>query len=191
MKFISGEIAVLQWLMLPFVFGVVLFGYTLSDVPTDSRRGESGLPAFLLESGTPYKSTVPSESDSGNSLPSIILYSDNFNGANDTTSLKTRGYKVYYRGTGPQGLTAAWFQGSSIVFSSLNGPSTGYVAANFNAVTSSNNIDNWLVLPKLNTLSGDSIYFFSRSILNSRFPDSVRVMFSQTGDSRSIQPVHG
>lgn len=183
MKHFTGEVAILQWLILPFVFGLVLFGYTLSDVPTDSRRGESELPAFLLESGTSFSKSKPLESDSGNSLPSIILYSENFNVANDTTSLKARGYKIYYRGTGPQGLTATWFQGSSIVFSSLNGPSTGYVAANFNAVTSSNNIDNWLVLPKLNTLPGDSIYFFSRSILNSRFPDSIKVMFSQSGDS--------
>ncbi len=143
MKHFTGEVAILQWLILPFVFGLVLFGYTLSDVPTDSRRGESELPAFLLESGTSFSKSKPLESDSN---------SENFNVANDTTSLKARGYKIYYRGTGPQGLTATWFQGSSIVFSSLNGPSTGYVAANFNAVTSSNNIDNWLVLPKLNTL---------------------------------------
>ncbi|MBK6505362.1 MAG: choice-of-anchor J domain-containing protein [Ignavibacteria bacterium] len=125
----------------------------------------------------------PFETDSINSLPNIIYYSDSFNAANDTTSLKNRGYKVFYRGTGPQGLTAAWFQGSSIVFPAFNGSSSGYVAANFNAVTSQNNIDNWLILPSKNIVKGDSLFFFSRSILDSRFPDSIRVMFSQTGDS--------
>ncbi len=174
---VSG-FGLIQWLLLPFVFGSVLFGYLPSDNPTDSRRGESALEDFI-----PEEQIILSESDSVNGQPSILLYSDSFNGANDTTSLKSRGYKVYYRGTGPQGLTAAWFQGSSIVFPALNGPTTGYVAANFNAVTSQNNIDNWLVLPSKSTVVGDSLYFYSRSILNSRFPDSIRVMFSQSGDS--------
>ena len=37
-----------------------------------------------------------------------IVYTDNFDGANDTTSLKVRGYKVWYRGTGPQAFDT-WF----------------------------------------------------------------------------------
>ena len=39
------------------------------------------------------------------------VYTDDFDGANDTNALKLRGYKVWYRGGGPQGLTATWFQG--------------------------------------------------------------------------------
>ncbi len=174
----ASGFSLIQWLLLPFVLGSALFGYLPSDNPTDSRRGESRLENYL-----PEEQIVVSENDSVNGQPSILLYSDSFNGANDTSSLKSRGYKVYYRGTGPQGITAAWFQGSSIVFPALNGSTTGYVAANFNAVNSQNNIDNWLVLPSKSTAVGDSLYFYSRSILNSRFPDSIRVMFSQTGDS--------
>ena len=42
----------------------------------------------------------------------VPIYTDNFDGANDTTALKNRGYKVYYRGTGPQGTAPIWFQGN-------------------------------------------------------------------------------
>lgn len=174
----ASGFTLIQWLILPLFAGSMLFASLPSDNPTDSRKGESSIENFV-----PETQETPAETDSINSLPNIIFYADSFNGANDTTSLKNRGYKVFYRGTGPQGLTAAWFQGSSIVFPAFNGSSTGYVAANFNAVTSQNNIDNWLILPKNSIVKGDSLLFFSRSILNSRFPDSMRVMFSQTGDS--------
>ena len=174
----ASGFTLIQWLILPLLAGSMLFGTFPSDNPTDSRKGESSIKNYIPET----QETI-AKSDSINNLPNIIYYSDSFNGANDTTSLKNRGYKVFYRGSGPQGLTAAWFQGSSIVFPAFNGSSTGYVAANFNAVTSQNNIDNWLILPSKSVVTGDSLFFFSRSILNSRFPDSIRVMFSQTGDS--------
>ena len=95
----------------------------------------------------------------------IPYYTDNFDGANDTTALKSRGYKVFYRGTGTQGISATWFQGQDVVFPSFNGPSTGYVAANYQVVTNANNIDSWLVLPKKNVTTGDSIHFYCRSTL--------------------------
>ena len=112
------------------------------------------------------------------------VYTDNFDDLNDTTSLKARGYKPYYRGTGPQGSTATWYQGSTAVFNAFNGPATGYVAANYNAVTATNNIDSWLVLPRLagGIIAGDSLYFYCRSNIGSTYPDSVRVMYS-TNDS--------
>src|SRR5438552_4720040 len=74
-----------------------------------------------------------------------VIYTDDFNGANDTTALKARGYKVWYRGGGPQGTFATWFQGDPTVFPAFNGPTNGYVAANYLVVTGTNNIDSWLV----------------------------------------------
>ncbi len=109
------------------------------------------------------------------------VFTDNFDAANDTTALKTRGYKVYYRGTGAQGLTATWFTPTAPPpFNAYNGPAIGYVAANYNVVTGVNNIDSWLVLPRLagGTLAGDSLYFWSRSPDASTYPDSIRVMYS-------------
>lgn len=107
-------------------------------------------------------------------------YTDNFDAANDTNALKTRGYKVYYRGSGPQGAAATWFQGNSTVFSAYNGPSTGYVAANYQVVNGTNNIDSWLVLPRVTggVDAGDTLYFWSRSPTGSTWPDSIRVMYS-------------
>ena len=112
-----------------------------------------------------------------------VYYQDNFDGANDTTSLKSRGYKIFYRSGGVQGIAPLWFQGNSLVFNSFNGPSNGYLAAGYQVLSIANNIDNWLILPKNNTSAGDSIVFYSRSVLSSVYPDSVRVMYSQTGDS--------
>ncbi|MFQ3608605.1 MAG: choice-of-anchor J domain-containing protein, partial [Chloroherpetonaceae bacterium] len=94
-----------------------------------------------------------------------------------------RGYKVYYRGTGPQGIAPIWFQGNPATFAAFNGPSDGYVGSNFNSVTGVNTIDNWLVLPALSVQTGDSLVFWSRSPDNSPFPDSIRVMYSAAGDS--------
>ena len=112
------------------------------------------------------------------------VYTDDFDGANDTTSLKARGYLVWYRGGGPQGLTATWYQGVPVAlggpFDAYNGPTSGYVSANYNVVTGTNNIDSWLVLPRLATgiTAGDTLYYFSRSATGSIYPDSIRVMYS-------------
>lgn len=141
-----------------------IFGFTQSDKnPTSSRTGFS-------YSGD--QSTVPS-------LHSFsAIYTDNMDGANDTNALKTRGYKVYYRGTGPQGLAATWFQGNSTVFAAYNGPATGYTAANFQVVTGTNTIDSWLVLPYFGgILANDTISFWERST-DGTYPDSTWVMYS-------------
>lgn len=112
--------------------------------------------------------------------PDGIKYNDNFDGVNDTTSLKARGYKVWYRGTGLQGSSATWYQGNTLIFSAFNGPSSGYVAADYKVVSGANNIDSWLVLPRISggILSGDSLYFYERSPDYDPYIDSMRVMFS-------------
>ncbi len=117
-------------------------------------------------------------------IPAVaVAYSDDFSLPNDTNGLKARGYLPYYRGTGPQGTTASWFQGNTNNWGDYNTGGNGYVHSNYNSVTGTNNIDNWLVLPALNIVSGDVISFYSRSYLNSTYPDSIRVMYSAAGDS--------
>lgn len=119
-----------------------------------------------------------------NNTHGVPYYIDNFNGANDTTSLQNRGYKVYYRGTGLPGIAPTWFQGNpEDLFPALNGPDSGYVAANYQVVSGLNNIDSWLVLPKKNVTANDQLIFFARSPLGSTYPDSIRVMYSSAGDS--------
>jgi len=142
--------------------------------------------SFMAFAQTGSRSGVP---DNGQTQPvypptdNVVIYSDDMNGANDTTSLKARGYLPYYRGTGPQGSTALWYQGVTTVFPAYNGPDTGYVAANYNAVTGSNTIDSWLVFPALDLMVGDSLYFFERSPTASAYPDSIRVMYSTSSNT--------
>src|SRR5690606_30059590 len=50
-------------------------------------------------------------------------------------------------------------------------------------VTGTNNIDNWLVLPKAGINAGDTLTFYERSTDDINFPDSMRVMWSAAGDS--------
>ncbi len=161
------------------VLGVALGFNTMKDDPKkgnpmDSRNNESI---------NPIQQDGPRLPVGGYDTDGTPYYTDNFDGANDTTSLKTRGYFVWYRGAGPQGLTATWFQGNDVVFSAFNGPTTGYVAANYNVVTSANNIDSWLITPANNVAAGDSLVFYSRSTLANPFPDSIRVMYSSAGST--------
>jgi len=114
--------------------------------------------------------------------PVAVLFTDDMDDLNDTTSLQGRGYFTYYRGTGPQGAAPYWFQGNPTVFTDFNGiQQDGYVGSNFNTVTGTNNIDNWLVLPDLNIQTGDTLSFYSRSPAGSTYPDSIVVMFNPTG----------
>ncbi|MBK6876677.1 MAG: choice-of-anchor J domain-containing protein [Ignavibacteria bacterium] len=155
-------------------FGIFL-GFSVNDNPTNGARQYSNESSVSQE---------PVVTDNNN--PSVVsgfpYYTDDFDGANDTTSLIGRGYEIYRRG-GPPGVAAIWFQGNPTVFVAFNGPDSGYVASNFQSTTGANNIDNWLVLPPLNVVSGDSIFFRERSVAQNPFPDSMRVMYNPTGSS--------
>ncbi len=125
--------------------------------------------------------------------PHAVLFSDDFNGPNDTNALKQRGYFVYRNGTGPPGVTAIWFQGipagpGSFTFNAFNGPPDGYVASDFACVQGSNVIDNWLVLPPLNISVGDTFSFYIRAAADPFFVDSVKVMYNPAGDSLPASP---
>lgn len=116
----------------------------------------------------------------------VEKYLDNFDGANDSVSLKTRGYKLR-RGAlcGPPGTNNGWFQGNSTVFAAFNGPATGYVAANYNTVSGNNTIDIWLISPAINASANDTIVFYERSPTSSTFPDSIRVHWAANGDTNA------
>lgn len=149
------------------IVALLIAGFAMMDNNNGSRTNNNN-----KSNWTP----VASETDA------TAIYTDNFDAANDTTALKLRGYKVWRRGPGPPGLTAIWFQGNATVFPAYNGPSTGYVAANYNSSTGNNAIDNWLVLPYQagGYLVGDSVYFYSQAPLGSTFPDSLKIMYSMS-----------
>lgn len=120
-----------------------------------------------------------------------VIYSDDCNTSNTLVDLVARGYEIYNLGTGPAGLADPFFQPTlPVVFNSYNGPDTGYIAANFQVVTGTNNIDSWLVLPAQNVAQGDSIAFFQRSPSAQipYYPDSMRVMYNPTNNPDPVDP---
>ena len=114
----------------------------------------------------------------------IVKYVDSLNGVNDTIGLRSRGW-IPKRGPagGPAGSAPNWFQGNSTAFTAFEGPPTGYVAANFNAVTGTNTIDLWLISPGINGAAGDTLSFYSRATDASIYPDSIRVYWASNGDT--------
>ncbi len=166
------------------IYTIIILGIILSPAFGQERVANSTPSSPLSKTKTLVKSVAQSQPQlKSGPLSPAVAFSDDFSMPNDTTGLKARGYIPYYRGTGPQGTTATWFQGNSAVFPAFNGAADSYVAANYNAVTGTNTIDNWLVLPALNIAAGDVISFYSQSPAGSTFPDSIKVMYSAIGDS--------
>ncbi|MBS1551564.1 MAG: T9SS type A sorting domain-containing protein [Bacteroidetes bacterium] len=149
---------------------VVFLGFSNSDNPKKTSYDYSG-----PSNGETYVPiSNPEQTDA-------IYYSDNFDLTSDTNGLKARGYLVYYRGTGPQGVAATWFQGNPNVFAAFNGAADSYLAANYQVVNNLNDIDSWLVLPDLTVLAGDVMSFRCRGPLDSTFPDSITVSYNASG----------
>ena len=127
-------------------------------------------------------SRTPSISD-GKSLPAIekegtSLFFDNFNGDNSVTGLQSRGYTVLNVDGG--GTTDPWFQPTGTQFPAYEGPTTGYVAANYQGANGFL-IDQWLISPQVTVTAGDTLSFWHRSIDNNPFDDSIYVRLSTTG----------
>lgn len=78
--------------------------------------------------------------------------------------------------------TTSWFRGNPAVFNAHNGPTNGYIGANFNNTTGSNTISNWLISPVLNLQNGDVISFFTRRT-ESSFQDRLELRLSTLGSS--------
>ncbi|MBE0538067.1 MAG: DUF4397 domain-containing protein [Ignavibacterium sp.] len=128
-----------------------------------------------------YGSRTPSLSD-GKSLPAIekdgsSLFFDNFNGDNSVAGLQTRGYTVLNVDGG--GTTDPWFQPTGTQFPAYEGPTTGYVAANYQGANGFL-IDQWLISPQVTVTAGDTLSFWHRSIDNNPFDDSIYVKLSTT-----------
>ena len=78
--------------------------------------------------------------------------------------------------------TNGWFQGTTSVFSAQSGADDSYIAANFNS-TAGTDICNYLILPDLVFLQ--SLSFWTRTSLNSNFPDRLLLMHSPTGGTNT------
>lgn len=168
-----------------FTFGIFLGFSNLSDKtkdkgPNDSKSGNTNTEVTKisdLNNKTQFDATGTPNQTFG-----VPYYTDNFDGTNDTASLKARGYLVYRNGTfSGTPSTDFWFTGNISVFPPQAG--AGYVGSNYQTAGDAGDIDNWLVLPKKNIAVGDTLFFWSRSPSGSTFPDSIRVLYSASGDS--------
>ncbi|MGV6830727.1 MAG: choice-of-anchor J domain-containing protein [bacterium] len=81
-----------------------------------------------------------------------------------------------------------WFQGTTTTFPSQAGEPFAYIAANFNATTGTNTINNWLITPVINLSNDDVIKFYTRTS-NGNFPDRLEVRISELG-AGSTDPVN-
>jgi hypothetical protein len=156
---------------------VVLFAGFIKSDGNDPVKGKQNTDPKLVN----YKFTPSIDYRSPNA---ILKYVDSLDGDNTLTGLAARHYLTYFNGTPPPGTTATWYQGDpvSIGFPAYNGPTTGFVQSDYNSIVAGN-IDNWLVFPKLNVSTGDSLFFYSGSYNSAAYPDSIRVMYSSVGDS--------
>ena len=153
---------------------VALFSFGVMNAQTAGKVAANG-------SRTAHATTTSVQRNGSPVNPATVIFSDNMDGDNSVAGLTARGYTTYYRSGGAPGSTAVWFQGNPTVFTAYNGVDTSWVAANYNAVTGINNIDNWLVLPVVNVGTGDSLSFWSHAPAGSTFPDSLRIMYNPTG----------
>lgn len=101
-------------------------------------------------------------------------------GFDDITTLAGAGW-VQNNASVPVG-SIGWFQGNDAVFTSQAGADNSYIGANYNNVTGSGTISNYLITPVLNT-SASELSFYTRSVANPDYPDRLRVLWSANGAS--------
>lgn len=94
----------------------------------------------------------------------------------DVTTLATSGWTMTNQST-PVG-TGSWFQGNAGVFPSHNGADTAYVGVNFNSITGSGEISNWLITPAVNVQDGDILAFWTSTSTGSTWNDRLEVRAS-------------
>lgn len=75
-----------------------------------------------------------------------------------------------------------WFQGNDGVFAAQAGSTNSYAAANFLNAAPGGVIDNWIVTPAFDLLSGGTLSFWTRSDVNG-MADHLKVLFNRTGST--------
>ena len=114
----------------------------------------------------------------------VELRADITEGFNDINSLEENGW-ILLNQSEPIG-TTGWFQGNDAVFSSQAGTPTAYIGANFNNVDGVDIISNWLITPETTINNGDTLSFWTTTILDSTFPDRLQLLMSTNGASTNV-----
>jgi hypothetical protein len=111
----------------------------------------------------------------------IAAFSEGFN---DVSSLTGLGWEMQ-NNSQPVGLTG-WFQGNAVNFSSYDGGSASYIAANFNNTGSNGIISNWILTPLVSIKDGNEFRFWSRTTSGSSYPDRLELRMSLNGTSNDV-----
>ncbi|MEQ1677083.1 MAG: choice-of-anchor J domain-containing protein, partial [Chitinophagaceae bacterium] len=82
--------------------------------------------------------------------------------------------------------TTGWFQGNPGAFPSHSGVANSYIAANYQNVSLSGTISNWLLTPEIFIRNGDSLIFYTRKVGPDLFPDKLEVRLSPNGASTDV-----
>lgn len=75
----------------------------------------------------------------------------------------------------------SWFQGNDGIFTAQSGSAKSYVAANFESAAPGGSINNWIVTPAFDLLSGGTLSFWTRSA--NGLADHLQVLFNRTGST--------
>jgi len=89
----------------------------------------------------------------------------------------------------PLGVTD-WFQGDDVgAFDAHEGPTDSYIAANYDNAADGPGLDtisNWLILPEMLLVDDMTLSFYTRTIAESTWPDSLEVRMSLAGASMDV-----
>ncbi len=113
---------------------------------------------------------------------SAQYFTENFD---DISSLWTSGWAQQNRST-TQGQVPNWFQGDPGIFAAFDGGDTAYIGVNYNCVTGSNTISNWLFTPTRTLTNGEKISFWTRTVDTPNYPDRLQVRLSLNGSSTNV-----
>ncbi len=156
------------------LLGAGSYVWTIPNTPSTAckvRISDASNPA--VNSASPSSFTIVEVA------PVTVIFEDQFDNDNSVEALEARGWTVSDNDGG--GDTPAFGQGAVDVFSSYDGPDTGYVASNYYGANGTL-IDQWLISPPVKVAVGDSLTFWHRSPDADDYSDSLFVRLSPTGD---------
>lgn len=97
----------------------------------------------------------------------------NFQGFNDFDDL-TLAQWLLANQSDPEG-TEGWTLGNESIFSAFDGAPNNYFAASYEATTGTGTIGAWLLSPLFEFSAGSRIFFFTRALNSSAFPDRLEI----------------
>jgi hypothetical protein len=160
-----------------FVAWVVIVSLTFSA--GNAKAG--GCPVIPVNLGGPYTQCSGSVTLDAGAFGATELLNEGMDGGTSLVTYTPAGW-VQQNNSVPG--TTQWFGGNTATFAPHGG--AGYIAANFNNTTGTNDISNWLLTPNLTMKNGDVFSFWTRTVTSPAFPDRLQVRLSGNGASTNV-----